>query len=535
MVKKFIEANNSILIRNLIALLFILLNVAFIFISTITINNRFEVILNQSMNQQLAVIEGFFRYPENIINILSQNKDLAAYKENDRFLRADILSLFESVIVPDSRISNIYFVPIDKEVISYKFIDSNIDLTSKSWFKEALESKTQFTWVSHKSDFTNDNVISCLSKVVDKYNNPIGVVGLDIELFKLSKLVENFKIAKNGYFMILDSENKILATPPDYNKYLGQSIIDNNLNNINNNYNKKSFTTKIYGQKSKCMVYQLEELPWKIINTIPTGEITQNIVGSSFLFFFFSLASLVIAFMMYSKSKITENSNRELKLANEKLKEYASTVEENAVLRERNRLARDVHDTLGQTLSILITLLQLSLLSCKKAPEETEENLKNALEITGQGLNEVRRSISGLVPQKLEENNLFDALEKLINEFQCLGVDVELSVNKFDKNISANYKEAIYRICQEALTNSVKHGRATKVTIIIKFTDSVIKLFIFDNGIGCKGKSEGKGFGLQGMKQRVEKLNGEIKFGSGDRKGFNIHVELPTEQLNKGA
>lgn len=122
MVKKFIEANNSILIRNLIALLFILLNVAFIFISTITINNRFEVILNQSMNQQLAVIEGFFRYPENIINILSQNKDLAAYKENDRFLRADILSLFESVIVPDSRISNIYFVPIDKEVISYKFI-----------------------------------------------------------------------------------------------------------------------------------------------------------------------------------------------------------------------------------------------------------------------------------------------------------------------------------------------------------------------------------------------------------------------------
>ncbi|HHV28969.1 sensor histidine kinase [Acetivibrio mesophilus] len=531
--KKFIEANNSLLIRNLIVLLFILLNVAFVFISIIITNNRFEVLLEQSMTQQLAVVEDFFRYPENIINILSQNKDLSMYEEKDRFLRADILSLFESVIVPDSRISNIYYVPMDKEVISYKFIDSNTDLTDKSWFKKALEAKTPFTWVSHKSDFTNDDVISCLKKVVDKYNNPIGVIGLDIELFKLSKLVKDVKIANNGYFMILDAENKIIATPD--NKYLGHSIQDNNLNNAINNYSKRSFISKISGQKSKCIVYQLEELPWKIINTIPASEITYSIISYVFLFFFFSMASLVIAFMMYSKNRITENSNRELKNANEKLKEYASTVEEIAVLRERNRLARDVHDTLGQTLSILITLLQLSLMSCKKDIKETEENLKNAIKITGQGLNEVRRSISGLVPEKLEQNNLFDALEKLINDFECLGMKVELSVNKFDKSVDTEYKETIYRICQEALTNSVKHGRATKATIIIKFTDSCIKLFIFDDGIGCKRKSEGKGFGLQGMKQRVQKLKGEIKFGSGDQNGFNIHVEIPIEKSEQGS
>lgn len=523
--KKFIEANNSLLIKNAIVPLFILLNAAFVFIFTIKTNNSFEVTLEQSMNQQLAVVEDFFRYPENIINILSQNKDLSAYEENDRFLRADILSLFESIIVPDSRICNIYFVPVDKEVISYKFIDTNTDLTEKIWFKKAIESKTQFTWVSHKSDFTNDDVISCLSKVVDKYGNPIGVVGLDIELFKLSDLVKNVKIANNGFFLILDSENKIIASPD--NKYLGESISYNNLNNISDSSNKKSFISKIAGKKSKCVVYQLEELPWKIINAVPTYEIAYSIISSSFLFFFFSLASLVIAFMMYSKSKITENANRELKSANEKLKEYASTVEEIAVLRERNRLARDVHDTLGQTLSILMTLLQLSLVSCKNNIKETEENLKNAIKITRQGLNEVRRSISGLVSQKLEEENLFDVLEKLINEFECSGMKVELSVNKFDITISTEHTEAIYRICQEALTNSLKHGKATKVTIIIKFTDSSIKLFYFDNGIGCNGKFEGKGFGLLGMKQRVEKLKGVIKFGSGDQKGFNIHVELP--------
>jgi len=531
--KKFIKTNNSLLTKNLIVLLFILLNSAFVFISTITTNNRFEAILEQSMNQQLAVVENFFRYPENITNILSQNKDLAIYEKNDRFLRADILSLFESVIVPDSRISNIYFVPIDKEVISYKFIDPDIDLTNKSWFKKALGAKTQFTWVSHKSDFTNDDVISCLRKVVDKYDNPIGVIGLDIELFKLSELVKNVEIVNNGHFMILDSENKIIATP-DY-KYLGHSIRDNNFNSTNDNYNRKSFTSKISGQKRKCMVYQLEGLPWKIINTIPTREITHSIIGSSFLFFFFSMVSLIIAFMMYSKNKMTENAYRELESANEKLKEYASTVEEISVLKERNRLARDVHDTLGKTLCTLIALLQLSLKSYKKDIKETEKNLKHAFKITKQGLKEVSRSISGLVPEKLEQNDLFDALEKLIDDFECSGMKVELSVNKFDTSIGTEYKEVIYRICQEALTNSLKHGKATEVTIIIKFTDSCIKLFIFDNGIGCKGKFEGKGFGLVGMKQRVEKLKGEIKFGSSDQKGFNIHVKLPMENSNKEA
>ena len=400
--KKFLRSNSSFLIKKIILLLFILLNISFIFISTIATNIRCEFLFGQSINQQLSVV-------------------------------------------------------------------------------------------------------------------PLSVLGLDIELYNL---------VNNRYSMILNAENTSIATP-DY-KYLGHSIEDNNLNIIINN--EKSFTSKISRQESKYIAYQLEGLSWKIINAILMNKITFIIIIYVLLLFFFSITGLVIAFMMYSKSRITENSNRELKCANEKLKEYASTIEEIVVLRERNRLARDVHDTLGQTLSILMTLLQLSLLSCQKDFKETEEYLNNALKITRQGLNEVRRSISGLVPEKLEQNNLFDALEKLINDFQCSGMKVELSVNKFDKYIGREYEEVIYRVCQEALTNSVKHGKATKATIIIKFTFSCIKLFIFDNGIGCKGKFERKGFGLHGMKQRVEKLNGEIKFGSGDQNGFNIHVELPIKK-----
>lgn len=522
--KNFIETNNSVLIKTIIVLLFLILNVAFFLISYITNNNSFEVVLEQSMDQQLEVVEDFFRYPENIINILSQNKDLPIYSENDRFLRNGILSLFESVIVPDYRISNIYFVSKDKKIISFLSIDPDINLTDKDWFLKTLEGKRQFNWVSHKSEFANEDVISCLRKVVDKYDKPIGVVGLDIELFKLSELVKDKKIGNNGYFMILDDKNKIIATP--HHNYLGQTIVDDKFNNIDNK-NDKSFRLNIFGRKYKCMAYQLEELPWKIVNVIPTSEITYSIVCSSFLFFVFSMVSLVIAFVMYSKNRITEVANRELKIANEKLKEYASTIENIAVKEERNRFARDLHDTLGQTLISLLMLLRESTLLCKRDIKKTEEKLNKALKITNKGLIEVRCSLSGLVSEKLEQNNLFEALEKLINDFECLGMKVELSVNKLDDSIGEEHKEAIYRVCQEALTNAVKHGEAKNVSIIIKFMDNCIKLFIFDDGKGCDEKSIGKGFGLQGMKQRIEKLNGEIRYGSSDQKGFNIHVEIP--------
>lgn len=526
--RKFRGFNTGLLNKNYILLMFILLNITFCCISNVSINNRYENMLTQSMQQEQKVVEDFFRYPENIINLLSQNDDLAEYRQDDRFLRNDILSLFESVILSDYRISNIYFVAKDGNSISYIFTEEpGPELAQRTWFKKAMEGKTQFTWISHKSDFANVDVISCVRRVVDKYNNPVGVIGLDIEFHKLSTLVHKVKIGDNGYFMILDADNKIIATYHSQYKYLGKNIGKDSLPKNIKMKSDKSFISKINNTKYKCRVSQVEELPWKIVGVIPAYEIMYNIVILVVVFFSFSLVSLSIAFMMYSKNKTTQHINEELKNANEQLKKYASTVEENAVLRERNRLAKDVHDTLGQTLSILITLLQVSILACRSDPKEAEYNLNNALKITQDGLNEVRRSISGLIPKKLEENNLFDALESLVTDFGCSGLEVELSVNKFVQNIDTSYKEVIYRICQEALTNSIKHGKATKANIIIKFSDNFISLFIFDNGKGCKSINTKKGFGLHGMKQRIKKLNGELKFGSSDENGFSIHVELP--------
>ncbi len=513
-------------IKIIIVIVFVLLNFIFCYFSSMFTKESYEVMLSQSMSQKSKAVVTFFSYPENIINILSKNKDLLTYDSTSRLVKNDILSLFESIIVPDSRISNIYYIPNRGKHISYNLINKADNyFTSKDWFKETIKGKRQFYWISHKSDFSNEDVISCIRRVVDEYNRPIGVVGLDIEVFKLSELVQDTKVGENGYFMILDDENKIIATP-NYSD-LGQPISDKSQDELKVNENDKSLIMSMNNKKYRYQLFNFQNLQWKIINVIPIDEIRIKIISNISFITIFSLVSFAIALFMYLRNKFILSLNQELQTANIKLTEYASTIEEIAVLKERNRLARDVHDTLGQTLSILITLLQVSLLSCKRDIKETEEHINKAISITSNGLSELRNSISGLTSAKQEKNNLFDTLEKLINDFECSGLSVDLSVNRLEQNIDNSYAEVIYRICQEALTNSIKHGKATESSIVLKFSENNIKLFIFDNGIGCKKLCIEEGFGLQGMQQRVNALKGYIKFGSDGKKGFNIHAEIP--------
>ncbi len=220
---------------------------------------------------------------------------------------------------------------------------------------------------------------------------------------------------------------------------------------------------------------------------------------------------------------------RQLETANQELKEYAATVEELSVMRERNRIAREVHDTIGQTLSILANILQSSISFLKTNPEKIEGHLLEAYRIVKQGLIELRGSVSELIHDKLDSEKFITALQRLFNEYNTSGIKVDFSFDDFGIILDSKYFNVLYRICQEALTNSSKHGKATEVTIILKLIRRKLKLFIFDNGVGCGNIELSKGFGLMGMKQRVEELHGAIHFGSNGEQGFNINVEIPLE------
>ena len=217
--------------------------------------------------------------------------------------------------------------------------------------------------------------------------------------------------------------------------------------------------------------------------------------------------------------------NVALSKANEQLKEHMHTVEELAVAKERNRFARDVHDTLGHTMALLIAQLEVCAISCLKDSKVTEEKLADALETARGGLKELRRSIVGLMPEKLESNSLVNALKKLVSDFSMSGMKIDFSVDGPEPKLDATYTDVIYRLCQEALTNSLRHGKAKNASIILRFQNNKVKAFIFDDGCGCIDIN--KGFGLSGMEERISSLKGTLRYGSDGESGFNIHAEIP--------
>ncbi|TYQ15233.1 UNVERIFIED_CONTAM: signal transduction histidine kinase [Acetivibrio alkalicellulosi] len=217
--------------------------------------------------------------------------------------------------------------------------------------------------------------------------------------------------------------------------------------------------------------------------------------------------------------------NTELTAMNEQLSEYASTVEELSIIKERNRFARDVHDTLGHSMTLLISLLEVSSITCKKDVNETEKKLSEALNVAREGLKELRRSIKGLAPENLKNSDIISSIKKLVDDFKPSGVNIDFSYNVEKVNITSDVCSVIFRVCQEALTNSLRHGKAKNVNIILRYISDTIELFIFDDGIGCTDLK--KGFGLSSMSQRVQDIGGNIVFGSDGESGFNIRMNLP--------
>jgi signal transduction histidine kinase/tRNA A-37 threonylcarbamoyl transferase component Bud32 len=224
--------------------------------------------------------------------------------------------------------------------------------------------------------------------------------------------------------------------------------------------------------------------------------------------------------------------NQELAILNQQLKEHAATIEELAIVKERNRMAREVHDTLGHTLTLLIMLVKVGRIKLEEDPLEAKDKLSQAVEIAQEGLEELRRSIMGLMPENAGNNNIVLSLETLIESAQKSGLEVDFSVNGeefYYKNMALRssfpFNDCIYKTCQEAITNSLRHGNATKIGIILRFSAGKLVIFIIDNGKGCKDIQ--KGFGLKGMESRIQGLNGHIIYGSDGEKGFNIHIEIP--------
>ncbi|MBR1892957.1 MAG: sensor histidine kinase [Lachnospiraceae bacterium] len=252
------------------------------------------------------------------------------------------------------------------------------------------------------------------------------------------------------------------------------------------------------------------------------------------LFFIFCLMLIV------HKQKTIDNINdlyERLTLANEMLREsnlkYEELMDENARMAkvmERNRIAREVHDTIGHTLTGLAAGLDACVALSGGASDTLKSQLNLLSEVCRQGIVDVRKSVSQLRPDALERQNLLQAVRALIEKTEHVA-NTEIS---FDCNVDALWlgedeEHAIYRLIQEGITNSIRHGKAKKIDIVLHRNDYMLRIDIRDDGQGADFIDEG--FGLRHMRERVEMLQGRITFKSDN--GFEIEAYIPMRRGEK--
>ena len=218
------------------------------------------------------------------------------------------------------------------------------------------------------------------------------------------------------------------------------------------------------------------------------------------------------------------NLNQQLQQANEQLRIYAEESAHTAQVQERNRLAREIHDTLGHALTGITAGADACLQMLEISPEMAKKQMERIASTAREGMNEVRRSVRALRPDALERMQLTDAIAKLCSEMQTTSqAEITLDLQAEDLRLSPDEEDAVYRIVQESITNAIRHGHATAVRIRIAAEERRLGITVTDNGCGCT-KIE-PGFGLRHMRERLKLLNGTLKVKS--EKGFELHAEIP--------
>lgn len=216
----------------------------------------------------------------------------------------------------------------------------------------------------------------------------------------------------------------------------------------------------------------------------------------------------------------------ELSDANRKLREYALQAEELAITKERNRIAREIHDSLGHYLTTIHMQIQAALAVIDSDRARSVDALNKAQALSRDGLAEVRQSVAALRDSPLHNRSLPDAVAELADECRSAGIVTDLAVCGTPRSLSPQAELTLYRALQEGLTNLRKHAHASRAQLTLDYSQPAsVSLKMEDNGVGKEG-GEG-GFGLLGMRERVQLLNGRMKTSSAPGQGFTLEVELP--------
>jgi PAS domain S-box-containing protein len=209
---------------------------------------------------------------------------------------------------------------------------------------------------------------------------------------------------------------------------------------------------------------------------------------------------------------------------------------QSAVMAERNRMARDIHDTLAQGFTGVIVQLEAAGEAMSQSrTARVSDHLDQAGELARESLREARRSMQALRPQALEGKQLSEALRDLVKKMTAgTTVKAEFTSQGEQQKLPPEWEANLLRIGQEVLTNVLRHARASEFNVLLVFDSRAIRLNLRDDGCGFDPKRRHEGFGLQGMRERAEGMGGQLSIESANGKGTMISIVLPLASASEG-
>lgn len=238
---------------------------------------------------------------------------------------------------------------------------------------------------------------------------------------------------------------------------------------------------------------------------------------------FFYLASLFGYKFLRKEKREVDRLNKELELSYNKLKEQSEKIEKLTIAKERNRVAGEIHDNLGHSLIALNMNLDVAEKIIDKDIVRAKELINKSQILTKESMESLRKAVYALKDER--NRTLLDSIEKIVDNIESTGkVSAVLNIDERVEELLPEYKDVIYTSIKEALTNSIKHGKADKINIEIKLGKEEARVGIRDNGLGCVSLI--KGNGLMGIENRIEAFGGKIIYNSEEKQGFKLDLIL---------
>ena len=250
---------------------------------------------------------------------------------------------------------------------------------------------------------------------------------------------------------------------------------------------------------------------------------------------------ILYAFSLFATSMLRSDESRketqrllkELEAAHQQLQEHANQVEELAISEERNRLSRELHDTLGHRLTVSIVQLEGVRRLISSHPDRAASKISAVSKQLDEGLSELRRTVAVLHSPKVIDLSMPRALKQLATDFErATKLQISVAVPDSLPPLPDAYRLAIYRIAQEGLTNVQRHAQATEASLTLDISADTLTFKVTDNGVGQPKEAEHQGFGLRSMRERAEQVGGNLKIHPNKDAGtiLVLSLQIPNEE-----